>query len=54
MLGPHRLDDRINSELALKYIQVTSQEQARIQVLECKDEMKLDSLELVEKLLKEN
>lgn len=49
VLGPNRLHDRINSDLAATYVQVNS-----VQILAVSPVMKLDSQKLVESLLQEN
>ncbi|EUC26595.1 hypothetical protein COCCADRAFT_10657, partial [Bipolaris zeicola 26-R-13] len=55
LLGPHRLDNRINSELAKAYVEQLSEQATSLLVVEPTQEtMSLDSLELIELLLQQN
>ncbi|USP72775.1 uncharacterized protein yc1106_06638 [Curvularia clavata] len=55
LLGPHRLDNRINSELAKTYVAQLQAESFSLLVVEpISEPMSLDSLELIESILQEN
>ena len=55
LLGPHRLDNRINSKLAKHYVEQQAAQAVDLLVVETtKETMSLDSLELIELLLQQN